>query len=160
MPNQGISKTPSTGSSKMIEFNGQSYFDDRLYVLYLCKGTVEIEPDKDGAVWTKIYHEQIPADFIWCVATYRNCNRYPLFTINHFSKREDAVAYIEKIEPETPLISLNGMAPLHPASFEEYSSWKKKNNFREYDYKTLYTSGGTNASESIGQTKEQFKGVK
>ena len=143
----------------MIEFQGQNYFDDRIFVLHLCKGTVEIEPNADGAVWTKIYHEQPPTDFIWCVATYRNCSRYPLFTINHFLKREDAVAYIKKIESETPLISLNGNSPQHPTSYEEYLSWKKKNNFREYNWEELYSADGKNTSESIGQTKEQFKGI-
>jgi len=35
---------------KNFEFQGQSYFDDRLFVLYLCPGKVEIEDGDDGAV--------------------------------------------------------------------------------------------------------------
>ena len=145
--------------SKTINFRGQKYFDDRLFILYLCKGTVEVEPDDDGVVWTKIYHETAPDNHIWCVATYRNFNRYPLYRVDSFYKKEDAMAYIRKIEPETPLISLDGTPPTNPLSYEEYLSWKKKNNLKEYDWKSLYSPDGTNASESIGQTKEQFKGI-
>ncbi len=48
---------------KTIKFQGEEYFDDRLFVLYLCKGKVEIQ--SDGVIITTIYHEQEPADFIW-----------------------------------------------------------------------------------------------
>jgi len=144
---------------KTIKFQGQEYFDDRLFVLYLCKGTVEIEHGDDGAVWTRIYHEQAPNKYIWCVATYRNYGRYPLYRVDSFYRKEDAMAYIRKIEPETPLISLGGVSSTNPLSYEKYLSWKIKNNFKEYDWKSLYSLDGTNASESIGQTKEQFKGI-
>lgn len=145
--------------SEKIEFQGQEYFDDRIYVLYLCEGTVEIEPGPDGAVWTKIYHEKVPEDYVWCVVTYRNCNRYPLYRVDSFYKKEDAEQYIKKIEPETPLISLGGNSPKKPLSYEEYSKWKVENGFKDYDWESLYSAGGTNASESVGQTKAQFKGI-
>lgn len=145
--------------SEIIEFQGQQYYDDRLFVLYLCKGTVEIEPDGDGVVWTEIYHEQAPVDHFWCVATYRNCNRYPLYRVDSFYKKEDALAYIKKVEPETPLISLGGKSPEHPLSYEDYLLSKNKNNLKDYNWQELYTPGGSNASESIGQTKEQFRGI-
>jgi hypothetical protein len=67
---------------------------------------------------------------------------------------------VKEIEPETPLISLNGNTPLHPVSHEEYLFWKEKNNFKEYNFKALCLSGGTNSVEIIGQAKEQFKGIK
>ncbi len=146
--------------SETIKFQGQNYFDDRLFVLYLCKGTVEIEPNEDGVVWTKIYHEKELDNYIWCVATYRNCNRYPLYRVDSFYKKEDAEEYIRKIEPETPLISLGGNPPATPLSYKDYSEWKVKNGLKEYDWKSLYSQDGTNASESVGQTKEQFGGIK
>lgn len=146
--------------TKTIEFQGEHYFDDRMFVLYLCKGTVEIEPSDDGVVWTKIYHEKAPDNHIWCVATYRNCHRYPLYRVDSFYKKEDAEKYLKEIEPETPLISLGGRSPVSPLSYEAYSDWKQKNGLKDYDWKSLYSPGGTNASESIGQTKEQFKGIK
>ena len=146
--------------SNTIEFEGQEYFDDRMFVLYLCKGSVEIEPDSDGVVWTKIYHEKAPANHIWCVATYRNCNRYPLYRVDSFYKKEDAEEYIKQIEPETPLISLSGKPPEHPLSYEEYSKWKVENGLKDYNWESLYSPEGTNASESVGQTKAKFKGIK
>ncbi|MDO8466794.1 MAG: hypothetical protein Q7S83_01500 [bacterium] len=145
--------------SGTIKFEGQDYFDDRIFVLYLCKGTVEIEPGPEGSVWTRIYHEKAPNDYIWCVVTYRNCNRYPLYRVDSFYKKEDAEQYIKKIEPETPLISFGGKPSKSPLSYEEYSEWKVKNGFKDYDWQSLYFSDGTNASESVGQTKAQFKGV-
>jgi len=144
--------------SKTINFQEQEYFDDRMFVLYLCKGRVEIEPD--GVAVTTIYHEQEPTDSVWCVATYRNCFRYPLYRVDSFYKKEDAVEYIKTIEPETPLISLGGKTPAQPAPYDEYLKWKNENKFKDYNWKKLYTPGGSNASERIYQTKEQFKGVK
>jgi len=144
---------------KTIEFQGQNYFDDRLFVLYLCAGTVEIEDDKDGVAWTKIYHENPPKEHVWCVATYKNYQRYPLYRVDCFHNKENAIAYIKQIEPETPLISLDGQSPQNPLSHEKYLEWKKSNNLQDYEWKSLYSADGANASESIGQTKEQFKGI-
>lgn len=143
-----------------IEFNGDSYFDDRLFVLYLCPGNVEIEERKDGAVWITIYHENYPENHLWCVVTYKNCTRYPLYRVDCFNKKEDAISYIKEIEPETPLISLGGSSPEIPMPYEEYVEWKKENNLGDYNWKSLYSVDGKNASERIGQTKEQFKGIK
>lgn len=143
-----------------IEYEGQDYFDDRIFVLYLCKGTVEIEPGPDGAVWTRIYHESAPENHIWCVVTYRNCNRYPLFRVDSFYKKKDAEQYIEGIEPKTPLISLGGNSPETPVSYDTYLKFKTDNDYKDYDWASLYSVEGTNPSESVGQTKEQFEGIK
>ena len=146
--------------SKTIEFEGQKYFDDRLFVLYLCAGKVEIEEGEGGVVWTKVYHENPPKDHLWCVATYKNCQRYPLYRVDSFYKEEDATAYIKQVEPETPLISLGGKTPENHLPYEQYLEWKRKNNLHDYDWKSLYSTDGANASESIGQTREQFKGIR
>ncbi|MSR76245.1 MAG: hypothetical protein EXS68_01470 [Candidatus Ryanbacteria bacterium] len=145
--------------SNTIEFKGGQYYDDRLFVLYLCKGKVETTPDNDGIIWTTIYHEDVPNEHIWCVVTYRNCVGYPIAGVKHFTSRDRAVVYMWHIEPETPLISLNGLSPLPVPSYQDYLAWKKKNNLREFDFKTVFTPGGTNAEESIAQAKEQFKGM-
>lgn len=144
---------------KTIKFDGQNYYDDRLFVLYLCPGKVEIEDGDGGAVWTSIYYENPPENHIWCVVTYRNYDRYPLYRVDSFYKKEDAEAYIRKIEPETPLISLGGKSPLNPLSYEDYILWKKERNLKDYDWKSLYSPDGSNAQESIGQSREQFKGI-
>ncbi|OGM99141.1 MAG: hypothetical protein A2649_02010 [Candidatus Yanofskybacteria bacterium RIFCSPHIGHO2_01_FULL_41_26] len=144
--------------SKTIKFQGHEYFDDRLFVLYLCKG--KVDPESEGLIATTIYHDSAPEEYIWCVVTYRNYNRYPLYRIDSFYNKDDAIAYIKTIEPETPLISLGGKPPQKPLSYEDYVAWKKKNNLRDYDWKSLYTDGGSSAREIIYQTREQFKGVK
>ncbi|MEK7068849.1 MAG: hypothetical protein AAB947_00535 [Patescibacteria group bacterium] len=141
----------------MIKFNGLSYFDDRLYILHLCKGAIKV--GQDGDVFTTIYHEKAPDEHIWCVVTYSNTARYPLHRIDSFYKKEDASRYIQQVEPETPLISLSGNSPQQPISYANFLLWKKENMFKEYDWQSLYSSDGTNARETIGQTKEQFKGI-
>ena len=138
----------------MIEFQGQLYFDDRLCVLYLCKALARI--DSDGFVSTVIYHEDPPPNCSLCLVTYRNCSKYPVFNTRLFDSKDEALAYIKEIEPETPLISLNGQSPRNPVSYEEYVCWKKKNNFKEYDYNAMYMPGGSNHREIVTQTFEQF----
>jgi len=67
-------------------FRGQEYNDDRLYILYLCKGTVEkqIQPDGTSMMCTTVYHEDAPDDYIWCLVTYRNDPRYQATRVDHF----------------------------------------------------------------------------
>ncbi len=160
MPNSREEYKNRAGSKgRTIHFRGQEYYDDRISVLHLCAATVK--PNEEGLIVTTIYHDQPPDDHIWCVAFYRNFANYPLYSVTHFSKKEDAITYVKEIEPWTPLVSLNGNEPLHPVSYEEYLSWKEKNNFKEYNFKTVcLLPGGTNGVEHIVQTKEQFKGVK
>jgi len=141
-----------------ISFQGREYFDDRMFVLYLCKGKVTVLPD--NTVKTKIYHEDPPDQYLWCVVTYRNCIGYPAFRVDSFYKKEDAISYIKLIEPQSPLISLNGESPQNLLPYDDYLIWKKKNNFKEYDYCSLYTPGGENAREIIIQAKANFKGIR
>lgn len=144
----------------MITFQGQEYFDDRLFVLYLCKGSVEIESDR---VAITLYHDQAPTDHIWCIVTYRNCNRYPLCRVDPFYKKDDAIAYLREVEPTVPLISLNGRSPQKPLSYDGFVAWKQKNKFRDYDYQRLYLSDGAdggNRQEHVYQTKDSFKGIR
>lgn len=143
--------------SKSMKFDGKEYFDDRLFVLHVCPGIVEIQ--LDGVAITTIFLDKPPAEHLWCVVTYRNCNRYPLHRVDSFYKKEDAEAYITKIEPETPLISLGGHSPIHPLSYEQYVLWKKENDFKDYEFESLYTPGRVSASEQVFQTKEQFQGI-
>lgn len=144
--------------SKTINFQGADYFDDRLHVLYLCPGTVDIQ--NDGVVVTTIYHEQAPTDHVWCVVAYRNTNRYPLYRVDSFYKKDDAINYMRQLEPKTPLISLSAKSPAQPMSYDAYCLWKKENNLTDYDWKSLYLPGGSNAQESIFQTKEQFDAIR
>lgn len=146
--------------SGTIAFQDRNYFDDRLFVLYLCKGKIVEEPD--GVIVTTIYHEQAPLEYIWCVVTYRNCTRYPAYRVDSFHKKEAAVAYIKAVEPETPLISLGGKSPDPKPTYEEYQEWKQKNGLKEYQWKEMYALLGPNgnANEHMFESKDHFKGIK
>ena len=146
--------------SKTIEFQGLEYFDDRLYVLYLCNGIVDTK--QDDIVTTTIYHDKAPEDHLWCIVTYRNCSRYPAVRVDSFYKKDDAMEYLKKIEPETPLISLAGKSPDTVVSFEEFQKWKRENGLKEYNWKEMFTysASSTNAQEHMMEPKDQFKGIK
>ncbi|MCK5611945.1 hypothetical protein KAR91_59295 [Candidatus Pacearchaeota archaeon] len=136
-----------------IEFNGELYNDDRMFVLYLCKCTVCIN---DEVIETTIYHENAPDDHKWCLVTYRNIPRYIATRVDHFDSENDAMAYMKKVAPVAPLVSLGGKPPQTPLAYDEFVRWKKDNNFKEYDYKTVYTPGGTNHRETV-LSKRQIK---
>jgi hypothetical protein len=145
---------------KTIHFQGQEYFDDRLFVLYLCKG--KITTGSDDIITTTIYHDKAPNDHLWCIVTYRNCHRYPAVRVDSFYKKDDAMAYLRKIEPETPLISSAGKSPAAVVSFEEYQKWKKENGLKEYIWKEMFIHMplGASAKEHMIESKENFKGIK
>ena len=138
----------------MIEYNKQMYFDDRLFVLNLCRG--KVERLADGKIETTIIHEDDTVDLIWCLATYRNCDNYPLFSLNHFETQSDALKYRNLIEPTVPLISLSGQSPQSPPAYADYLIWKRKSGFSDYDYKKANLHGGKNHRESVIQTEQQF----
>lgn len=129
----------------MISFQGDLYYDDRLFVMHLCKGKVTIA--NDGVITTTIYHNNAPEGCIWCIATYKNCRRYPAFSIKRFISKAEAELYLQKVEPTTPLISLGGKSPLRVASYKKYLIWKKKHNFKDYEYESLYSIDGHNYRE-------------
>ena len=135
----------------MKSFNGQLYYDDRLFLLHPCLGTIEIEGD---LVTTTIYHETAPPAAKWCVVTYRNCERYPAFGVSHFETKDHATAYIDMIEPTTPLISEGGSSSR--MSREAYAAWKLDCGLGGYDYRKCYQPGGSNPRETVIQTREQF----
>jgi hypothetical protein len=129
-----------------FEYNGEIYNDDRLYVLYVCKCTVEVS---DGIITTTIYHESAPDDHKWCLVTYRNVKRYIACRVDHFDSENEALAYSREVEPTVPLISLGGSSPRIPLPYDQFVHWKERNNFKDYDYKTMYLPGGTNPRETI-----------
>ena len=131
----------------MIKHNDKSYFDDRLYVLYLCRSTSKTEPD--GTVSTTIYHEDSPVGSDWCIVTYHNVEGYPALKIDAFHSQEEAEAYFRNVEPSTPLISLGGRSPAQPLSYKAFNTWKTENGCVEYDYRRVFTSSGSNPREVI-----------
>jgi hypothetical protein len=80
--------------------------------------------------------------------TYRNTPRYPATRVDHFSTEEAAEEYRRRVEPQVPLVSLDGKAPDAPPSHEGFAAWKAACGLMEYDYQRMY-SGGTNPREMI-----------
>lgn len=128
-----------------VEYNGETYHDDRMFVLHVCKCTVVL---KDGDMLeTTIYHEDAPDSHKWCVVTYRNVKRYPAIRVDHFDSFDSACNYIKNVEPSVPLISLFGRSPGKPLPYDKFVKWKAKNHLEEYDYKKMYLEGGFNPKE-------------
>lgn len=134
------------------EFEGIVYNDDRMYVLYLCKCT--ITETRDHIVST-IHHVDIPDNYIWSVALFRNNDRYTGIKVDHFKSEEEAKEFILKVEPLVPLISLHGKAPSQPLSYEKLVEWKDTNGFVEYDYRKMFLPDSINPFESIYKLKKK-----
>ena len=131
-----------------IEFNGEMYLDDRMFVLYVCKCTVDIT---DNVVTTTIYHDGAPENYVWCLVTLKNVPKYIAVKVDLFDSEDEAIAYLQNVEPTVPLISLQGRAPHEPLPYAQFVKWKERNKLKEYDYKKMYMPGGTNQQEIIIQ---------
>jgi len=127
-----------------IQLNGQLYNDDRMFVMAVSKCTVRTDSE---FVETQVHHEEAPPNHIWCVVTYRNVERYPAYRTDHFDTEQEAISYLQVVEPGVPLVSLGGTAPRITLPYTKFVEWKKMNNFQEYDYKKMYSPGGENARE-------------
>lgn len=82
-------------------YEGQLYNDDRLFILDLSQITKGTEK-------------------IWAVITRRNCKGFPPYRVDEFDTKEDAIAFIKRIEPTTPLISFGGKSPQIPLEYTAY----------------------------------------
>ena len=127
-----------------VEFDGRTYNDDRIYVFYIAPCTEEIEAEY---VHYRIYHNNPPAEYKWCLVTYRNTERYPVSRLDAFETKTGAQEYQKRVEPTTPLISL--YARQSRMTYDEFVDWKNQQNFKEYDYKKMYLGGGENHTELI-----------
>lgn len=132
------------------EFDGLLYNDDRIFVLYLCKCTIH---ENEDSIVTTIHHSQAPEEFVWAVVTFRNSERYTAIKSNHFKSRKEAEEFICELEPRVPLISLNGNSPREPLPYEEFIMWKRRNGFKEYDYKLMFSPDSVSPKEVLCQKK-------
>jgi hypothetical protein len=82
-------------------WQGQLYNDDRLFILDLQLAQKKKQP-------------------VWAVTTRRNLDGFPPFRVDDFPTKEAAIAFIQKIEPTTPRISLGGNSPQHPLAYGDY----------------------------------------
>ena len=98
-------------------YQGRVYHDDRLFILDL----------------TSAKRGNLP---VWTVVTRRNCEGFLPFRVDEFNTKDEAIKFIEEVEPTTPLISLDGKSPSTPLPYIEYCK-KLKQNIR--DKKLKYT---------------------
>ena len=136
---------------KKFEFDGEIYNDDRIYLLYVCKCTVRKE---NSIIVTTIYHEEAPKNYQWCVVTYKNTEKGEAIKVDIFNIEHDATVYKDKVEPSTPLVSLNGNSPYPPIPYYQYAKWKEENHLKDYNYKEFYKAGGYNRHECIYKQKD------
>ena len=67
---------------------------------------------------------------VWTVVTQRNSGSYPYYRVDDFASQSEAVAYLKRVEPRTPRVSLGGKASDPLPSWEEYQAWLKNSNLR------------------------------
>src|SRR6266545_5784859 len=98
---------------EMLNFGGQYYLDDRMFVV-----DVESVPLPDGSgEW---------AAACWAVTTRRNVPGYALFRQRLFASREQALALLHRQAPQTPRLSLQGLSPIPPPSYEQHNDWLRE----------------------------------
>lgn len=134
-----------------IEFEGNEYFDDRMFVFHICKCVVE--EAENGLTATTVFHENPPSNSRFCLVTYRNVARYPAFRVDDFDSESAAREYLEHIEPTTPRVSLGGRSPAIPMTYSDWQAWKEENACNEYDYSKMFLPGGRNPKEYIMSPK-------
>ncbi len=94
----------------MMLYKGDMYRDDRIFVLNLSRGTVQKKSKKETR---------------WLLSTYRNIVSLPCRSVRDFETQEEAIEYIKKVEPDTPMISNNGESLDIPEGFEPWEVWLK-----------------------------------
>ena len=62
--------------------------------------------------------------------------------------KKEAEQFKARIEPDCPLTSFNGNAKQFK-DYEMFQNWKREQDFQEYDYKKMFSSGGSNPSETM-----------
>lgn len=95
---------------RVIEYKGQDYRDDRMFVINLSHG-------KEG---------DVPK---WVLCTYRNTFQLITSKTNCFDTKEEAIDYLKSVEHEVPLISNDGKPLEIPDDIE--NKWEYFNEWLE-----------------------------
>lgn len=90
-------------------WQGQLYFDYRLFILDLQRATKNGQP-------------------VCAITTRRNVKGFPPRRSDTFQTKEEAIRYLKEVEPSTPRISLKGKSPNPPLSYEQHVNWCKSEN--------------------------------
>lgn len=145
-----VATTATTSmKSDLIEFEGHMYNDDRMFVL----SAQQCSLTEDDETWSAIVHYDEPELAThWCVITLRNTPTYPRVKVNVFDTKDDAQAFYDDIERQTPMVSYNGDTSPY-MTIPEYKKWKSDNNLKEYDpvdyFKRFNTSSTSKNQETF-----------
>lgn len=91
-----------------MKYEGETYRDDRIFVMNLSKGLVE----KNSKKYSK-----------FILVTYRNSIKLVATRQDYFETKEDAEKYIKQVEHQTPLISQKGKPLLIPNNVDKWDFW-------------------------------------
>ena len=92
----------------------KQFHDDRMFVLQVAP--VTLSRDIGSCSLPKTSKR-------WAVITRRNVPGYPPSRTDDFHSREEAVAYLKKVAPQTPRVSLGGKSPDPPLSWDGFQDW-------------------------------------
>ena len=102
-----------------FEFNGETYRDDRMFVMNIATATMAKDNKK-----------------CWNLATYRNTISLPATRNDFFDTKKELIDYVKLVEPQTPLISRFGEYLETPSDIDKdkieeiwdfYNKWLIKN---------------------------------
>jgi hypothetical protein len=105
----------------MLSFGGQYYLDDRMFV-------VDVEPVAPAATTD----DRLPD--CWAVTTRRNVPGYAMFRRRLFDNREQAIAVLHALAPQTPRLSLHGLSPIPAPSYEQHNQWLREQGLAPLGY--------------------------
>ena len=91
-----------------FEFNGETYLDDRMYVLNLGVGTVSQAGKKETR---------------YVLFTYRNTAALPPVRTDNFETKEEAIDYVKEVEFQVPLVSNHGTPLQIPEGVDPWEYW-------------------------------------
>lgn len=106
------------------------YYDDRLFVLDINVARVERYTDQDAGTFevsTMSRDLATGGEYHWTLTTRGNHTSYPPSRVDRFESLDKLIAYVRKVEPETPRISLDRDSPDPVPSYEEYLDWLADN---------------------------------
>ena len=91
-----------------FEFNGETYLDDRMYVLNLGVGTVSQAGKKETR---------------YVLFTYRNTAALPPVRTDNFATKAEAIDYVKEVEFQVPLVSNHGTPLQIPEGVDPWEYW-------------------------------------
>jgi hypothetical protein len=106
---------------EMLSFAGQYYLDDRMFV-------VDVEAVAPTGVVVDEGHER------WAVTTRRNVPGYAVFRRRLFDTRDEAIAVLRAVAPQTPRLSLRGLSPIPAPTYEQHNQWLREHGLAPLAY--------------------------